>query len=213
MPGHARSTAIARWSCPRTTAAPAARNAFSGGIRLVLESRALLRLGGGKAFGQVRDLQFRRGPPQPLEVVVAPRLLAENVHDEPPEIKQRPIRRAIALAVPHRPPHLLVQLLFDFRADRLHLRGAEARANHEIIGERARPAQIQHNNACGFLFLGGLNSGAHALRQRFEIHRYKPCLRMYSSTRAETSPWMDCPRCARRRMSVAETSLETFSSR
>src|SRR5256884_3533470 len=154
-----------------------------------------------------------RRPPRSTLFPYTTLFRSENVHDEAAEIQQRPIRRAIALTVPHRPAHLFVELVFDFRADRLHLRRAKARADDEVIGKRARTAQVQHHDARGFLFLGGLNCGAHALRQGFEIHRYRPCLRMYSSTREETSPWTDCPRCARRRMSVAETSLETFSSR
>jgi hypothetical protein len=36
--------------------------------------------------------------------------------------------------------------------------------------------------------LCGFNSQSDSLRQRFEFHRYRPCLRMYSSTREETSP-------------------------
>src|SRR5215469_1722820 len=211
-PGLARSRAIARSSCPGTAAVPAARDA-SFRIRLVLKRRAVARFGDGEAFSSVGHFQLRRRPPQALEVVVPPRFFAEDVHDEAAEIQQRPIRRAIALPVPHRPSHLFVELLFDFRADRLQLRRAKTRADDEVIGERASTAQVQHNDAGGFLFLGGLNCGAHALRQGFEIHRYRPCLRMYSSTRAETSPWMDCPRCARRRMSVAETSFATFSSK
>src|SRR6266436_3517301 len=108
---------------------------------------------------------------------------------------------------------MLVELLLDFRADGLHLRRAEAGADHKIIRKSARSPEVENGNAGSFLFLCGFDSEAYALRQGFEFHRYKPCLRMYSSTREETSPWMDWPRFARRRTSVAETSLETFSRR
>src|SRR5260370_10343969 len=91
---------------------------------------------------------------------------------------------------------LLVKLRFDFGADGLYLRSAEARANNKILGEGACRCKVQHRDARGFLFLGGFHGQAHALRQGFEFQRYRPCSRMYSSTRAETSPWIDWPRCA-----------------
>src|SRR5256884_3382721 len=63
-----------------------------------------------------------RRPPRSTLFPYTTLFRSENVHDEAAEIQQRPIRRAIALTVPHRPAHLFVELVFDFRADRLHLR-------------------------------------------------------------------------------------------
>src|SRR5215467_8971608 len=212
MPDLPRSLAIAPWSCPRTAAVPAAGGALFG-IRLVLERRAVAIPGSGYPLRGISDFELGRRTPQSLQVIIPPRFFAEDGHNEAAEIEQRPVRRAIALTVPHRPLHLFMELLVDFCADCLNLWRTKASANHKVVCERARSAEVQHDNAGGFLFLRGLDSEADALWQGFEGQRYKPCLRMYSSTRAETSPWMDWPFCARRRMSVAETSLETFSSR
>src|SRR5690349_20327896 len=102
---------------------------------------------------------------------------------------------------------MLVELSLDFRANGLDLRCTEACADHKVFGEGGGSAKVEHGDARGFLHLRGFDGEADALWQPFEFHRYRPCLRMYSSTRAETSPWMDWPRCAWRRTSVAETSL------
>src|ERR1700675_2619918 len=210
MRGLRRSTAIVPRSLPRTAALrPAgsglAGKTFEGRIRHVSLGRRTVRL--------VGDIELRRHAPEALEIVIAAGLLAENVHNKTAEIEQRPFGGAISLAMFGRAAEIFVELRLDFGADGLDLRGAEAGANHKIIGEGARCREVEHGDARGFLFLCGFDSEADALRQGFEFHRYRPCLRMYSSTRAETSPWMDWPRCAWRRMSVAETSLETFSSR
>ena len=151
--------------------------------------------------------------PEALKIVVAAGLLAENVDNEAAEIEQRPFRGPMSLAMFGWAVEMLVELRFDLRADGLNLRRAEARADYKILCERTGGCEVEHGDARGFLFLCGFDGEADALRQGFEFHRYRPCLRMYSSTRAETSPWMDWPRCACRRMSVAEMSLETFSSR
>src|SRR5882724_8995558 len=110
------------------------------------------------------------------------------MHDEAAEVEQGPFGGALALAVFGRAAEILVKLLLDFRADGLHLRGAEAGANDEKFREGGGPAQVEYGNSGGFFFFGGLDGEADTLRQGFEFHRYRPCLRMYSSTRAETSP-------------------------
>src|SRR6266481_9288747 len=195
-------------------------------LNRVITGRRELEVVGGAAVGRKRagtdrflgvgDLEFGGHAPEAFEIVVTAGLLAENVHDKAAEIEQRPFGGAMPLAMLRRAAETLMELLLDFGADGLDLRRAEAGANHKIIGESACGREVQHSNARGFLFLCGFNGEADALGQGFELHlrfRYRPCLRMYSSTRAETSPWMDWPRCAWRRTSVAETSLETFSSR
>src|SRR5215469_3533963 len=136
-----RSTAIARWSCPRTAAVPGAGDTLFR-IGLALEGRDGLVPSSHKTLRGIGDLELRRRTPQAFQVVIPPRVLAEDVHNKTAEIQQCPIRRTVAFAVPHRPAHLFVELLFDFCADGLHLRRAEARANHEIVRERARAAQI-----------------------------------------------------------------------
>src|SRR5215471_8638566 len=196
----------ARRDLPRSTAA--ARNSFGNrfpGIVKILAAGACIR--------RVGDLQFRRGTPQPLQVVEPTRRLAENVDNKAPEIQQHPVRRAAPFAVLRGTLKMLVYLLFHFAANGLHLGGAETGANDEVRGKRSGGLQVQHANPCGFLVLCRLHGQAHSFGQSVVVHRYRPCFRMYSSTRADTSPWIDCPRWAFRRMSVALASFATFSSR
>src|SRR5262249_47634831 len=138
--------------------------------------------------GQVANLIARHVAPQTLQVVKAPPLFAEDVHYESPEIQQRPIRRTMALAMFGFAPQLLVKLFFYLSANRLHLRRAETGAEYKVFSECSEAAQVKHGNAGSFLVLHGLDGEAHGWRELFQIHLYRPCLRMYSSTRAETSP-------------------------
>src|SRR5262249_28733837 len=125
----------------------------------------------------------------------------------------RPVRRATPFAVLGRPLQFLPKLLFCLITDGLHLGRAESRADHKIIRKRFELAEVDDRNCGCFFVLRCLYGKTHTLRQSVEFHRYKPCSKMYPSTSADTSPWMDCPRLTRFRMSVAETSLATFSSR
>src|SRR5882724_5123068 len=184
MRGLERSTAIVPWSSLRAAAQRPGRNCVISDV-----FAAQRRIGngsiGGSAFSIVGNFQFGRQTP---EIVIAAGLLAENVDDEPAEIEQSPFGGAMAFAVFGRAAKILVQLVFDFRADGLHLRRAEAGTNNEEFRERGSAAQVKNGNPGGFFFLGGLDGESDTLWQRFEFHRYRPCLRMYSSTRAETSP-------------------------
>lgn len=83
---------------------------------------------------------------------------------------------------------LLVEDFFDFVADGLQLGRAVAGADDEIIGKSGVAVQIQHSDGACFLALRGLDGEANALGERFQLQRYNPCFKMYSSTRAETSP-------------------------
>ena len=142
----------------------------------------------GETLRRVGDFEFGYGAPQAFEIVVTARLIAKDVHDEAAKIEQRPFSGAMPLAVFGRPPEIFVQPFFDFRADSLYLRRAIAGTDHEVIREGAGASEFEHGDGSGFLFLCGFNSQSDTLRQRFEFHRYRPCLRMYSSTREETSP-------------------------
>src|SRR5882672_6395015 len=207
-----KSTAIVPRSLPRAAAVGPAGRGFTG--KVLMPERRIRHVSlGGRTVRLVREFELGCHAPESLEIVVAPGLLAENVHDKTAEIEQRPFGGAMSLAMFGRAVESLIKLRFDLRAEGLHLRRAVARADQEIVREGARRREIEHGDTRGFLFLCSFDGEADALRQRFEFHRYRPCLRMYSSTRAETSPWMDWPRCAWRRTSVAEISLETSSSR
>ena len=62
---------------------------------------------------------------------------------------------------------IFMELLLDFGADGLDLRGAEARADDKVICERACRREVQHRDARGFLFLCGFYSEADARWQGF----------------------------------------------
>src|SRR5262249_16638077 len=64
----------------------------------------------------------------------------------------------------------LVKALFNFGTNGLHLRRAEASADHEVFCERAEARKIQNGYGRGFFVLRGLDSEAHAFRNGFEFH-------------------------------------------
>ena len=86
----------------------------------------------------IRDIELRRDAPEALKIVVAAGLLAENVHDEAAEIEERPFGGAMSLAMFGQAAEILAELLLDFGADGLHLRRAEAGADHKIVRKGAR---------------------------------------------------------------------------
>src|SRR5260370_41034001 len=96
-----------------------------GRIRHVSLGRRTVRL--------VGDIELGCHAPEALEIVVAPGLLAENVHAKTAEIEQGPFSGAIALAMFGRAGEILMKLRLDFRADGRHLRRAVARAYHTIL--------------------------------------------------------------------------------
>src|SRR5579872_2642678 len=118
------------------------------------------------AFGFIGNFQLWRSAPQTLEIVEASRLFAENMHDESAEIEQRPFRRAASFAMLRRAPKFLVELLLDFRANRLHLRRAEAGADHEVRSERSHFAQVDDRDGGCFFVLCRVDRDAHRFWQR-----------------------------------------------
>src|SRR5450755_4233165 len=140
--GPRKSTAIA----PRPSGNCFTREMFG------IFSRAAHRAVVAQAFRRIRDFQFRRGSPQPLQIVITPRLFAENVHHETSKIQPRPLGRALSLAMPRRTLGHFIQLLFDFAANGLHLRRAESGADHEVFRERPNAAEVQHGNPAGLFF-------------------------------------------------------------
>src|SRR5690348_18462619 len=93
-----RSTAVARWSWLGTVALPTPGKRFFG-IMSARERGAAALLHRGGAVGFIGDIELPRRTPQTLEIIVAPRLLAEDVHDKAAEIQQRPFGGAVSLAV------------------------------------------------------------------------------------------------------------------
>ena len=136
----------------------------------------------------VRDHELWGRAPEAFEIVIAPRLLAEDVQNEAAKIDQRPFRGTAPFSVFRRAMKMLFKLLFHFAAYCLHLRRAESRADHEEVREGADVTKIENGDSCRFFILRSFNSQSDALWQSFKFQRYRPCLRMYSSTRTETSP-------------------------
>src|SRR5712675_2417286 len=156
-----------------TAAAPLSfRNRFAWSVRAAHRhiSRAAMRTSvrtpvPARPIRFIGNFQLLRRPPQPLQVVIVPSLLAEHMHDKTSEIQQRPFRRAASLAVLRGTPLLLVELFLDLGANCLHLRRAESGANHEVRRKRAHSAEIQHRNPRRFFVLRRLNCETYALWQ------------------------------------------------
>src|SRR3989442_541615 len=85
LPLPRRSTAIAPRSLPRTAALWPVGNSFAG--KVFVPERAWQVLFGRRTFRQVGEFELWGHAPEALEIVVAPRLLAKNVHDEAAEIQ------------------------------------------------------------------------------------------------------------------------------
>jgi len=87
---------------------------------------------------------------------------------------------------------MLFEPLLNCLADRTQLRLALSRTQQKVFGEGASPLKPQHSNVASVLFLRRFHSETdfRAKRRKVQrhIHRYRACLRMYSSTRAGTSP-------------------------
>src|SRR5215467_1514307 len=145
-------------------------------------------IAGKDRIWQVGNFMTWHVAPQPLQIVIAAALFTEHVNDESAKVQQCPVCGAVPFAMFGLAPQLLVELLFHFAANRLYLRRAKASAQHKIFREGAQAAKVKHGDAGGFFVLHRLNGEAHGSRELFQIHLYRPCLRMYSSTRAETSP-------------------------
>src|SRR5260370_21201209 len=101
-----------------------------GRIRHVSLGRRTVRL--------VGDIELGCHAPEAFEIVVAPGLLAENVHDKAAETEQPPFCGAISLAMFGPSAAIPVELRLDFAADCLHLRAADARTGHKILADCAR---------------------------------------------------------------------------
>src|ERR1700722_15040974 len=140
------------------------RNRFS--MRWGSAKRRFHYNGLADALGLIANFQLRRRTPQTLEIIEAPRLFAKHMHDEPTEIEQRPLRGAASFAMFGRSAKFFVKLLFDLRANRLHLRRAEACADHEVRGKRSDFAQVDHRDCGRFFVLCGLDCDATCFWQR-----------------------------------------------
>src|SRR5271170_7598119 len=113
------------------------------------------------------------------------------------------MRRAHAMAL---------KLFFDGLGDCLQLRMALPRAQRKVLSKGHVGRKFQHRNIRRLLFLGRRDSPLNFGTKGFEVHRYRACPRMYSSTCAGTSPCTVALRSSRARTSVDETWLATVVS-
>src|SRR5260370_2783235 len=86
----------------------------------------------------IGNLELGRHAPEALEIVVAPGLFAENVHDKAAEIEQCPFSGAMSLPMLGGAAGILVELPLDFGGNGLHLLRAGAPARQQI--NRLAPA-------------------------------------------------------------------------
>src|ERR1700751_2696836 len=106
-------------------------------------------------FGRTRrrrEIDAFGGAPEPLEIVVLPRALAENVRDKIAVVEQHPFGPGLSFAM-REPDSVALEPLFNGFANGLNLRLAIPRAEKKIFGDRPAPRQFQHRNVYGLLVL------------------------------------------------------------
>src|SRR5882672_11022535 len=101
-------------------------------------------ISGKHGIRRIRNIVTRDVAPEALEIVIAAGLFAENMDDEAAEIEQRPVVRTAAFTMFRLAFQFFMKLLFDFRADGLHLRCAKPGTDHEIFSEGTNLAEIEH---------------------------------------------------------------------
>src|SRR5579864_3787923 len=85
-----------------------------------------------------REIDALGGAPEPFEIVVLPRSLAENVRDKIAVVEQHPFGSGISFAM-RQPDSVALEPLFNSLANGLNLRLAIARAEQKVFGKRANP--------------------------------------------------------------------------
>src|SRR5579862_1054528 len=132
-----------------------------------------------------REVEALCVAPQPLEIVVLTRGLAEDVHHEKSVVQQQPFRAGFALAV-NQTKALAIEPLFDGPGDGQDLRRALPRGQKKIFREGA--GKLHYDHVHGLFLLSRFNGRANFGRKDIGVHWYRACFKMYSSTRAGTSP-------------------------
>src|SRR5688572_10493939 len=84
--------------------------------------------------------------PEVVEVVVAARVLAEDVQDDVVEVEHDPARVAVVARARDRAEVVGLAKLLGLVADRPHLARARAGADHEKVGDGGDPADVQHDD-------------------------------------------------------------------
>jgi len=117
-----------------------------------------------------RNVDSPRGAPQPFEVVIKPRALAENVNDEPAVIEQNPFGVRASFTV-RRAHAVRREPVFDRVGDSFELGLARTGTQQKILCECAEIAQIQHAHVLRLFVLGRFDCPAKLRTKGFPIHR------------------------------------------
>src|SRR3990172_7620505 len=138
--------------------------------------------------------EFRRGSPQPVELVKIPDAVQEDVHHEIVVVDQYPPPLAYALH-PHRAKTVLLERFLGGAGGGVALPVGRSRAKEKVIGEGGVFPDVQRPDGGGFFLLGKARALDHRIpcgycRPSSPEPRYRPCSAMYSSTSDGTRPRM-----------------------
>ncbi len=116
-------------------------------------------------------MDARSGAPQAFEVVKEARALREDVDDEGSVVEQNPVGGAAVAFAAGTHHAQFFEALFDFIADGVNLRMAEARANEEIFGEGTELAEIEESNVLGVFASRGVDGAVELRTQKVSVQR------------------------------------------
>jgi hypothetical protein len=114
-------------------------------------------------------------PPQAFQAVELALFVDEDVYDEVDEIHQDPVGDAPTFDVFRLATALVEEPRFDRLGDRQGLTGRRAVANHEIVGEVAETAEVEHEYVFGLLVESGVDDLLQYDFQRGTSSTYNPC--------------------------------------
>src|SRR5580704_11680299 len=127
------------------------------------------------------------GTPQSFQIVILASAFAEDVHHKIAIIQKNPLGAGSSFAMRYAAPFAM-KSLFNGLANGLNLWLALPGAQQKIFGERAGAGKIEDRDVHGLFILSRFHGRANLGAKGVSCHRYRACSRMYSSTRAGTSP-------------------------
>ncbi len=156
------------------------------------------------------DGNFRRGSPQPVELVKITDAVQEYVHHEIVVVDQDPPALADSLH-PQRIQAFLLERFLYVTGDGGDLSVGSARAEKKVIGEAGAVPDVQRANLGGLLLLCKPSALDYRVlcgygRPSSPVPRYRRCKAMYSSTSGGTRPRMHFPLRTFSRMELEEIS-------
>src|SRR4030067_436639 len=114
--------------------------------------RTTMGFGSSGVLWILGDGEFRRGSPQPVELVKIPDAVQEDVHHEIVVVDQDPPSFADPLH-PHGAEPFLLERFLDVAGDGAYLPVGRSRAQEEVIGEGGALPDVQCAGAGGLFFL------------------------------------------------------------